>query len=74
MGLLDRLRSRLGRTREKLSDGITGLFRGGRPVDQALLDVFEELLYDADLGPGGGSARQRQDRDHAIQAFHVGSG
>ena len=38
MGLLDRLRTRLGRTREKLSDGISGLFRGGRPVDQALLD------------------------------------
>jgi fused signal recognition particle receptor len=51
VGLLDRLRSRLGRTREKLSDGISGLFRGGRPVDQALLDELEELLYDADLGP-----------------------
>jgi len=51
VGLLDRLRSRLGKTREKLSDGITGLFRGGRGVDQALLDELEELLYDADLGP-----------------------
>jgi len=51
VGLFDRLRSRLGRTREKLSDGISGLFHGGRPVDQALLDEFEELLYDADLGP-----------------------
>jgi fused signal recognition particle receptor len=27
------------------------LFRGGREVDPALIDEFEELLYDADLGP-----------------------
>jgi fused signal recognition particle receptor len=51
MGLFDRLKQRLVRTRETLSDGITGLFRGGRPIDQALLDNLEELLYTADLGP-----------------------
>jgi fused signal recognition particle receptor len=51
VSLLDRLASRLARTREKLSDGLSGLFRGGRQVDSALLDEFEALLYDADLGP-----------------------
>jgi fused signal recognition particle receptor len=49
--LLDRLKQRLARTRGAISDGITGLFRGGRPLDQALLDELEELLYTADLGP-----------------------
>lgn len=51
MGLFDRLKDRLAKTRTALSDGITGLFRGGRPIDQALLDQLEELLYTADLGP-----------------------
>lgn len=51
MGLFDRLKDRLVKTRTALSDGITGLFRGGRPIDQALLNELEELLYTADLGP-----------------------
>jgi fused signal recognition particle receptor len=51
MGLLDRLKERLSRTRGAISDGITGLFRGGRPIDAALLAELEELLYTSDLGP-----------------------
>jgi len=50
VGLLERIRTRLGRTRSALSDGIAGLFRGGRPMDQELLGELEELLYSADLG------------------------
>lgn len=51
MGLFERLKSRLSRTRSALSDGISGLFRGGRPMDASLLSELEELLYTADLGP-----------------------
>ncbi len=51
MGLFDRLKQRLTKTREALSDGLSALFRGGRPIDQALLDELEELLYTSDLGP-----------------------
>lgn len=51
MGLFDRLKARLTKTRSALSDGISGLFRGGRPIDQGLLDELEEMLYGADLGP-----------------------
>lgn len=51
MGLFDRLKERLGKTRAALSDGISGLFRGGRPIDDALLGELEEMLYTADLGP-----------------------
>lgn len=50
MGLFDRLKTRLFRTREALSDGISGLFRGGRSIDRELLDELEELLFAADLG------------------------
>jgi fused signal recognition particle receptor len=51
VGLFDRLKQRLTKTRAALSDGISGLFRGGRKIDQALLDELEELLYTSDLGP-----------------------
>lgn len=64
MGLFDRLVSRLTRTREKLSDGITGLFRGGRTVDAALLGELEELLLAADLGPVAARAVAELERLH----------
>ncbi len=51
MGIFDRLKDRLTKTRTALSDGITGLFRGGRTIDAALLGELEELLYTSDLGP-----------------------
>jgi len=51
VGLLDRLKERLSRTRTALSDRISGLFRGGRPIDEALLGELESMLYSADLGP-----------------------
>ena len=50
MGLLDRFKKRLTRTRSVISDGIAGLFKGGRPMDDALLDELEALLYTSDLG------------------------
>ena len=50
MGLFERLKQRLERTRRTLSDGISGLFRGGRAIDDALLAELEEMLYTADLG------------------------
>lgn len=51
MGLFDRLKKRLGKTRSAISDGISSIFRGGREMDQALLDELEELLFTSDLGP-----------------------
>jgi fused signal recognition particle receptor len=54
VGLFDRLKERLQKTRAALSDGISGLFRGGRPIDAVLLAELEELLYTSDLGPVAG--------------------
>jgi fused signal recognition particle receptor len=50
MGIFERLKKNLVRTRTALSDRISGLFRGGRPIDDSLLGELEELLYTADLG------------------------
>jgi len=51
MALFDRLKARLTRTRSALSDGLSGLFRGGREMDADLMSELEDLLYSADLGP-----------------------
>lgn len=51
VGLLGRLKNRLSRTRNAISDGISGLFRGGREIDGEMLSELEELLYTSDLGP-----------------------
>jgi fused signal recognition particle receptor len=64
LGLLDRLKQRLGRTRTALSDGISALFRGGRKIDGALLDELEELLYTSDLGPVATHVSQELARLH----------
>jgi len=64
MGLLDRLKSRLSKTRTAISDGLTGLFKGGRPIDEALLSELEELLYTSDLGPIAGELTDELARLH----------
>jgi len=50
LGLLDRLRGGLARTREALSTPIEDLVRGRRPLDAAALESVEEALLAADLG------------------------
>ncbi len=45
-----RLRDRLRRTREALSDRLSGLLGSGRTLDPALLEELEEILMTADLG------------------------
>ncbi len=50
MGLLDRLRGGLSRTREVLNAPIEDVVRGRRPLDAAALDTVEEALLAADMG------------------------
>jgi fused signal recognition particle receptor len=50
VGLLDRLRGGLVRTREVLNTPIDDLVRGRRPLDAAALEAVEEALLAADLG------------------------
>ena len=51
MAWLERLKQGLGRSRDRLSDGLSALVGSGNPCDQAMLDSLEELLIEADLGP-----------------------
>ncbi|MDP6538376.1 MAG: signal recognition particle-docking protein FtsY [Planctomycetota bacterium] len=64
MGLIGRLKGRLGRTRSAISDGISGLFRGGREIDADLLAQLEDLLYSSDLGPVAGTLCDELTRLH----------
>jgi fused signal recognition particle receptor len=50
MGLADRLRGGLARTREALTMPIEDLVRGRRPLDAAALEAVEEALLAADMG------------------------
>ena len=51
--VLGKLFAGLQKTRERLASGLSGLFSGGRKLDEELLDDLEEVLYTADLGPTG---------------------
>lgn len=64
MGLFDRFKERLSKTRTAISDGLSGLFKGGRKIDQELLDELEELLYTSDLGPLAGELTEDLARLH----------
>ena len=64
MGVFARLTARLGRTREAIGDGISGLFRGGREIDNALFNELEELLWTSDLGPIAGELCEELKRLH----------
>lgn len=64
VGLFDRLKERLTKTRSAISDRITGLFKGGRPIDAALLAELEEMLYTSDLGPLASTLTAELERLH----------
>jgi len=51
MTFLSRLKSGLAKTSGKLSEGITGVFTQ-KKLDEAALERLEELLIEADMGPG----------------------
>ena len=49
MGMLDRLREGLGKTRAKIIGGFRNLLRG--PINEELLDRLEEMMLADDMGP-----------------------
>ncbi len=50
MGLFDRVKQALQKTREVFSDKIVNVFRPGRKLDDELLAELEEVLLSADVG------------------------
>ena len=51
MGLLDRLKKGLTRTREKIASGFRSVLRIGRKIDQETLDRLADTMLSADFGP-----------------------
>jgi len=51
LGLLDKLKSGLTKTRNSLTKNLDQLVFGKRVLDQALFDELEELMISADMGP-----------------------
>jgi len=49
-GLFARLKDRLSKTRENLTQGLSSLILGSKKIDLALLDELETLLLTADVG------------------------
>ena len=51
MGLLDKLRGGLAKTRDVLAGGLRKVLFLGRTLDEALITDLEEVLIKADVGP-----------------------
>jgi len=51
MGLFDRFKQGLSRTREKLATGMRAVIRVGRSIDQDTLTRLEETMLASDFGP-----------------------
>jgi fused signal recognition particle receptor len=52
MGLFDRFKSGLKRTREKLASGLRSVTRIGRKIDHETIGRLEEAMLSGDFGPG----------------------
>ena len=51
MGLFDKLKAGLTKTRDSLTKNLDNLVFGKRVLDQALFEELEELMISADMGP-----------------------
>src|SRR5262245_50754117 len=51
MGIFDRLRQGLSKTREKIAQTFRVVLPIGRPVDDEVLDKLEAVMLAADMGP-----------------------
>jgi fused signal recognition particle receptor len=51
MGLLDRLKKGLTRTREKIASGFRAVLPFGKPIDEAMLAALEDTMLADDMGP-----------------------
>lgn len=50
MGLFDKLKQALTKTREAITDKLASVFKPGRKLDRALLQELEDVLLSADVG------------------------
>ena len=72
MGLVDRLRGGLARTREVLETPLQDLARGRRPLDTEALEQVEQALLGADLGLAAVSEALEALRERSSEIAHGG--
>jgi fused signal recognition particle receptor len=63
MGLFDRFRKGLSKTRDKLASGLRGVLSFGRKIDETLLDELADAMLTGDMGPRAVMALQDEIRD-----------
>lgn len=63
MGLFDRFKKGLGKTRDKLASGLRGVLSFGRKIDETLLDELADAMLTGDMGPRAVMALQDEIRD-----------
>jgi fused signal recognition particle receptor len=63
MGLFDRFKTGLSRTRDKLIAGLRGVLSVGRKIDETLLDELADAMLVGDMGPRAVMALQGEIRD-----------
>jgi fused signal recognition particle receptor len=51
MGLFDRLKQGLSKTRAKIAEGFRAVLPFGRPIDDQVLDELDAVMLAADMGP-----------------------
>jgi len=51
MGLFDRFKKGLSKTRDKLTGGLRGVLSFGRKIDETLLDELADAMLTGDMGP-----------------------
>jgi fused signal recognition particle receptor len=51
MGVLDRLKSGLAKTRDRIASGLLSVLPVGKPIDEGLLDELQDTLLLGDVGP-----------------------
>ena len=63
MGLFDRLKKGLSRTRDKLAAGLRGVLSFGRKIDETLLDDLADAMLAGDMGPRAVQVLENEIRD-----------
>jgi fused signal recognition particle receptor len=56
MGLFDRFKQALGRTRDQVRGGFRRVLAIGRPIDEALLNELHDVMVQSDFGPAASRA------------------
>jgi fused signal recognition particle receptor len=67
LGIFDKFKQALAKTRDKISVGVRTILSVGRALDDANIDKLEEILYGADLGATGSSVIEEVRKSYKLR-------